>query len=93
MKITKNRLTSALRRLWMMDDNRAEAILKSKTGKKYQCNHCKKLFTRKEIQVDHIEGVADMNIFTWDEYITRLFHNELQVLCIDCHLKKTNKKK
>ena len=47
----------------------------------------------KEIEVDHIEPVVDPDVgfTTWDDFIERLFVEEdkLQVLCKDCHKKKT----
>lgn len=48
----------------------------------------------KEIEVDHIDPVIDPDKgFTdWNDYIARLFVEEdkLQVLCKECHKKKTN---
>jgi len=44
--------------------------------------------------VDHIIPVA-ANATTWDDYINNLFcdSDNLQVLCIGCHKKKTVKEK
>ena len=46
------------------------------------------------IFVDHIEPVIDpvKGFISWDEFISRLFCEDkgLQVLCADCHKRKTN---
>ena len=58
------------------------------------CNHCGRCFPIKDIQVDHIIPVIPVNrkIKDWNEYIERLFCpvENLQCLCKDCHLIKTN---
>ena len=62
----------------------------------YQCNHCKKWFPEKEIEVDHIipsgtlKTAADLPGF-----VERLFCevDNLQVLCFECHSIKTDKEK
>lgn len=51
----------------------------------------------KDIKVDHILPVVDpaMGFTTWDSFIERLFceADNLQVLCEDCHNKKSNDEK
>ena len=56
----------------------------------YECRVCKRWFPGKEVQVDHIKPVGnmdDMNVF-----VGRLFCEitDLRVLCRDCHQAKTN---
>lgn len=59
----------------------------------YKCQNCGKLFSRKEVHVDHIKSVIDTKEAwqSWDVYISRLFVpvEELQVLCIRDHESKT----
>ena len=69
-----------------------------KTGRlaqHYKCTQCKKEYTSKDIQVDHIAPVVDPQVgfVSWDVFIERLFCDEtnLQVLCTTCHNKKTKK--
>lgn len=59
----------------------------------YLCAKCRKDFPKTSVQVDHIEEVVLDKFTTWDEFIERLFCNSdnLQVLCIPCHKKKTKK--
>ena len=60
----------------------------------YKCNGCKKEFTSKDIQIDHIVPVTSAEGFTtWDNYIERLFCDEsnLQALCLTCHKIKSKK--
>jgi 5-methylcytosine-specific restriction endonuclease McrA len=71
-----------------------------KTGRSaalYRCSTCNGEFSSKDIQVDHIEPVVDPieGFKTWDEFISRLFCSKenLQVLCKECHLKKTKQEK
>jgi hypothetical protein len=68
----------------------------SKTGRvaqHYICAACTNEFTSKDINVDHIAPVVSPleGFTTWDSYIDGLFCGEdnLQVLCIPCHQKKT----
>lgn len=56
----------------------------------FTCAQCGDKFSRKGVQVDHIDPVIDPNtgFKSFDEYIERLFviSNKLQVLCKDtCH--------
>ena len=79
---------------------RNEVLNKSKTVKKknpktgrmaqfYKCAKCKKEFTSKDVQVDHINPIGFDK--TWDEFIDKLFceKENLQVLCVPCHKKKS----
>jgi len=60
----------------------------------YQCNHCKKWFIEKNTQVDHV--IPTGSLLSWEDvvpFIQRLIPEDIksyQVLCRDCHLKKTN---
>jgi hypothetical protein len=66
-----------------------------RNGKMYVCNSCKESFLAIKTAVDHIEPVVPIGIDTsemsYDEYISRLFcsQSNLQLLCRDCHEKKT----
>lgn len=66
---------------------------KLKTKVMYQCASCSKLFEQHESHMDHRQSVIDVNGFTnWDDFIKRLFcpPEGYQLLCLDCHLLKTN---
>jgi 5-methylcytosine-specific restriction endonuclease McrA len=58
----------------------------------YQCNNCKGWFSEKETQVDHIVEVGALkSLSDLPVFVERLFCevDGLQVLCIECHNKKT----
>jgi 5-methylcytosine-specific restriction endonuclease McrA len=68
----------------------------------YRCEDCKEIVPPtvkdgrkrvKNIFVDHIEPIVDpeTGFVSWDEYIERMFCEEdnLQLLCKNCHDKKT----
>ncbi len=60
--------------------------------KKWKCEYCKNLFALSEIQCDHIEPVE--NTIPQSEYeflqsFHRLHSCKLQILCKECHKKKT----
>lgn len=59
----------------------------------YKCNNCKKYYSGKEIEVDHIEPCGSFNKATAGEFIEKLFCeiDKLQVLCKTCHKNKTHK--
>jgi len=58
----------------------------------YKCKICRGNFKTGDVQVDHIDEIGK---FTgdWNDYIERMFCDisNLQVLCKDCHKKKTKK--
>ncbi len=64
-------------------------------GKKYYCKQCQMDFPAGEVQVDHIEPVVPVHMavseMTLKEYYRRCFasHDNLQVLCLYCHKKKS----
>lgn len=102
----RNSIVGALKRCFSrcyIHHNVLEAALVSETGprggKRYLCSECCQPFSRKEVQVDHIDPVVptimqqkDMN---WNYFMSRLFCNEdnLQVLCRGCHTRKTNRER
>lgn len=81
----KSLIISALRKIWLWSEERKEALRLAKAKKNYRCNKCKKLFPKKEVQVDHIEEIGAF--INWDTYMERLFCpiSNLQVLCKPCH--------
>lgn len=95
-------LKSALRRAsqrWKPIYETRNAARRPYTGRnknqkyEYQCNICKKYFSYKKVQVDHIVPVGGFK--TIDElpgYAQRLLceHAGLQVVCLVCHQKKTD---
>lgn len=78
-------IISAMRKIWLWSEERRECLKLAKTKKNYRCNKCKKLFPKKEVQVDHIEEIGAF--INWDTYMERLFCpiSNLQVLCKPCH--------
>ena len=103
MKYNENsRIIGALRSVAKFHPNVQEtlnsAIHPTEKGKRggslFICNECGLCFTRKEVQVDHIDPVVpvDREIVDWNEYIERLFcsTDKLQVLCKPCHQIKCN---
>ncbi len=72
----------------------------------YRCNECNELVPgttkvgRKRVSniaIDHIDPIVDpaVGFTTWDDYIHRMFCEEenLQVLCKDCHDRKSQQEK
>lgn len=58
----------------------------------YQCAYCKKWYSGKDTQVDHIEECGELNTYRdIPRFVRTLFCEEdnLQVLCSKCHDKKT----
>lgn len=83
---------------------RSEALRKSRrisqladkrTKFEHQCNHCKKWFKAKDVQLDHIVPKGKYSKETFFVWLERLFcaADGFQVLCKPCHLKKTNLEK
>lgn len=65
-----------------------------KSGRKakhYKCAICFREFVAKGVQVDHIIPIGKCG--SWDEFIAKLFCEQvnLQCLCIKCHKAKTKK--
>lgn len=62
----------------------------------YQCNYCKKWFPDKKINVDHIIPAGTLKCsMDLPGFVERLFCevSGLQVLCHECHDKKTKSEK
>jgi hypothetical protein len=87
-----------LRQRWMYSCPFRKEVLKqaySSLLKKWQCNECKKMFLKKEVEVNHIEPCGSLK--DYDEIKTfhdRLFVDDiskLEVLCKHCHLLFTKK--
>jgi len=63
--------------------------------KEYQCNHCKKWFPRKNVQIDHINECGSLS--TYEDivpFIKRLTIEDIdgfQILCKQDHSTKTKK--
>lgn len=59
----------------------------------YRCAGCLSVSPASKVQVDHISPVIDpvVGFTTWDDVINRMFceKDNLQVLCTECHNKKT----
>ena len=59
----------------------------------WQCNECKEWFRDvSSVEVDHIEEIGPYK-GDWNDYINRMYCSvdNLQVLCVKCHLGKTTK--
>lgn len=73
----------------------------------YKCSECKEIVTasvkddkgkrKNNVFVDHITPVVDpvKGFVSWDDFIGKLFCelDNLQVLCTDCHNKKTEEER
>src|SRR5690349_1177249 len=75
------------RRPSMLDDKR--------TKWEYKCNHCNKWLKGSQIELDHITPKGRYARDTFLDWLDKLFcpAEGFQVLCISCHLIKTNKEK
>lgn len=96
-------IRSALRGAWqrypvkhqLLRDNR-----KTVRGKKhkfeYQCVDCSNWFQGKEVQVDHITPTGSLKDYSdLPQFTETLFceADNLQIMCKECHQKKTNKER
>jgi 5-methylcytosine-specific restriction endonuclease McrA len=62
----------------------------------YQCKKCKKWHPEKQINVDHVKPAGSLNCAEdLPGFVERLFceQDNLQILCVSCHDKKTLKEK
>lgn len=83
-------ITDHLRQIWRYWPERQLALDRTRRLGGHTCEKCGKLYDKREVQVDHIHPVGGFR-GDWNAYVSNLFcgaHN-LQVLCIDCHKKKT----
>src|SRR5882757_9085079 len=87
-------IMTALRRVsYRYPPRNAAKIAARKERGKYECADCRNLYGPKEIQLDHVTPVISEEGFEdWNCYIERLFcdYAGYQVLCSECHQKKTN---
>lgn len=62
-----------------------------KTKTLFKCAHCKKLFSSKQVQADHITEIG--TFIDWNSYIPALLCETggYQCLCRECHKIKTKK--
>lgn len=89
-KNLKTWLTGVLRRASLRWPARREALVRSRSSRGlYRCAMCQQDFKEREIAIDHIQPVIQLNAgFTnWDDFINRLFcePEQLQSLCAVCH--------
>jgi 5-methylcytosine-specific restriction endonuclease McrA len=104
----KGWIISLLRRGTMRWPPRNEVLKAAKTVKKvnpksgrlaqhFECNGCKQDFPAKGVVVDHKKPVVDIKkgFIDFDTYINRMYcaAKNLQVLCKDCHTKKSKKER
>lgn len=91
-------LRSAFRRWQPKYETLAAGFVGSKINKKsgrvakhYECALCGGEFPQSGVQVDHKVPIG--STASWDEFVEKLFceSDNLQVLCIPCHKKKTKK--
>jgi hypothetical protein len=72
---------------------RNQALINARVERgKYKCAMCNEIFSRDQVQIDHIEPVIGLNGFTtWDDVITRMFPEPegFQILDLNCHDGKT----
>lgn len=68
---------------------------RTKKGKKiwkyyWQCVHCEQWFRDESaVQVDHVVEIGPF-LGDWNEFLARMFLDDRQVLCVVCHMRKTN---
>lgn len=100
-------IVSILRKGSMRWGPKGEALRKARVSRgKYLCAGCKKVVPSskliegkrvKNVFADHIHPVVDPTegFTTWDNFISRLFVEEdgYQILCADCHSKKTEEER
>lgn len=80
-----------------LNEAKTEKKVNPKTNRIAQhflCKECAKDFPAKDVQVDHVIPIVSSSGFTtWDSFIENLYcgKDNLQVLCVECHNKKTKK--
>lgn len=92
-------IRSALRNAFSKYPPKYEALKQAKhkvdwgrTKVAYKCAECLELHPSKEVQVDHIEPAGSLKTYSdLPAFVERLFCEQdgLQVLCKECHNKKT----
>lgn len=81
-----------LRRIGYRNVTRTQAFKEAHVARgSYKCNTCQLDFKRSEVHGDHVDPVIDpvAGFVDWNNYITRLFYGQIQVLCKGCHKTKT----
>lgn len=75
----------------VMQAGRVETVFNNRKRVFYRCQLCEDLFEANEIEIDHIEEVGQFE-GSFDQWIARVWCSikNLQRLCKDCHLSKTN---
>ena len=98
-------IRSALRRAWTHFPNKYKVLANAKRRKKnttgkqkyeYQCAACRKWFSGKSVQVDHISPAGTLRSYDdLPSFVSKLFCDidGLQVLCTACHSGKTMKER
>ncbi len=81
-----------------LNEAKTEKKVNVKTGRvaqHFRCASCGNDFPAKEVEVDHINPIANAGQVTWDEFIHRLYceQDNLQVLCKEDHKKKTKEER
>lgn len=82
---------ATLRRASYRSPQRNQAMTNARVERgKYVCTHCRGVYGRREVAVDHIIPVVPLTGWDgWDGFIERLFTGNIQVLCKPCHKVKT----
>lgn len=72
-------------------------VASGRMAKHFRCAACNEDFPAAKVQVDHVDPIIDpvIGFTTWDDVVQRMFceKENLQVLCLDCHKKKTAEEK
>lgn len=91
-------LFKTCRRFWSMRDPVRKSCLKESHTKKdgldkYTCAECKKLYSKSDVQVDHVYAIGSQphDLLTFKESVVRLHTTTLQILCRTCHKSKTKR--
>lgn len=86
------KIIAHLRRIGFYNITYKDAMKSANIGfGEWQCCKCKMIGTRKDLHGDHREPVIfpETGFVDWNTYITRLFENQIQPLCTNCHAEKT----
>lgn len=60
-------------------------------GTRYRCALCKELFRRADIEIDHVEPIAEIsgNVLQRSTLLDRIWTDQVQILDTRCHTKKS----
>ena len=81
-----SRVKIYLRRLFLKSEYRNDKLKAARYERgKYRCDKCGETFKCGQLQVHHIDEVADSN--DWNEYIAKMFcsQDRLLAVCKSCH--------